>query len=692
MNFRADTLGCALAALLLSACAAGPLAPAPGPVRQPSDVPPETRAPVEPAPVSNATALIAPAPAGEAIPDDPARLVYFDDRRGGRLPGGLSERDFQTRTLGLDFVDAPAADVVRAVIGEALGEPVSVASNISGRITLTAPEPAPVRAALQALEAVLAESGLALVERADGFLLTTADQAAQGAARPGARLGFGARITPVRHTTPNALLALIEPFITPSVSVNADDESGILILTGPGPDVEAAAEAAALFDTPALSDRVFGLFDLRFADARTAASELDAVLTASGLAPGTARILPLPRLNLLFVATRTRTQFDDAQAWLTRFDQPSGGDERRLRYYVARNTPSTALARQITAAFAGGETAAGAAGLPRFAGAAEGQGQPGQAPGQDGGQESEQGSRLTVIADELNNGLIIRATDQEYREIVDLVDRMDVMPPQVLIEATIAEVRLTDALSFGVRWFFETRGGEGDGTIGFTDDSEGGAGPVFPGFNYAFVGADINAALSALNAVTDVSVLSAPSIMVQNNQTANLQVGDEVPIVTQTAQSVTDPGAPIVSNVVLRETGVILQVSPRINASGMVVLDVTQEVSSVRPNNTSGIDSPTIQQLRFTSTVAVRSRATIALGGLIRESETTSGSGVPGLSRIPGLGAAFRSRSTTTERSELVIFLTPRIINSDDDQRSALNDLRRDMRALEARQPGLFEQ
>ncbi|MGX6648969.1 type II secretion system secretin GspD [Maricaulaceae bacterium MS644] len=686
MNFRADTLGWALAALLLSACAAGPLAPAPGAAQPYSDPAPAPRASMEPAPASPALVT----PAGEAIPDDPARLVYFDDRRGGRLPGGLSERDFQTRTLGLDFVDAPAADVVRAVIGEALGEPVSVASNISGRITLTAPEPAPVRAALQALEAVLAESGLALVERTDGFLLTSADQAAQGAARPGARLGFGARITPVRHTTPNALLALIEPFITPSVSVNADDESGLLILTGPGPDVAAAAEAAALFDTPALSDRVFGLFELRFADARTAASELDAVLTASGMTPGTARILPLPRLNLLFVATRTRSQFDDAQAWLTRFDQPSGGDERRLRYYVARNTPSTALARQITAAFAGGETAAGAAGLPRFAGAAEGQA--GQAPGQDGGQDSEQGSRLTVIADELNNGLIIRATDQEYREIVDLVDRMDVMPPQVLIEATIAEVRLTDALSFGVRWFFETRGGEGDGTIGFTNDSEGGAGPVFPGFNYAFVGADINAALSALNAVTDVSVLSAPSIMVQNNQTANLQVGDEVPIVTQTAQSVTDPGAPIVSTVELRETGVILQVSPRINASGMVVLDVMQEVSSVRPNNTSGIDSPTIQQLRFTSTVAVRSRATIALGGLIRESETTSGSGVPGLSRIPGLGAAFRSRSTTTERSELVIFLTPRIINSDDDQRSALNDLRRDMRALEARQPGLFDQ
>ncbi|MGJ3230784.1 MAG: type II secretion system secretin GspD [Oceanicaulis sp.] len=680
MKGLADTLaGAAAAMLLLSACASAPL----GEASRPRIEPPRAYAApvIAPAP---SQAAPPPAPVAEpALQDDPARLVYFDDRRAGRLPGGLSDRDFQTRTLGLDFVDAPAADVVRAVIGEALGEAVSVGADVSGRITLTAPEPAPVRAALQALEAVLAESGLALVERADGFLLTTADRAADGAARAGARLGFGARILPVSHTTPSALLALIEPFLTPSVVVSTDDETGLLILTGPGPDVEAAAEAAGLFDTPALADRVFGLFELRFADARTAANELDAVLAASGLTPGTARILPLPRLNLVFVATRTRAQFDEAQTWLTRFDQPSGGDERRLRYYPARNTPATALARQISAAFAGGETAAGAAGLPRFAGEGEAQ------AGQDGA--AEQGERLTVIADELNNGLIIRATDQEYREILDLVERMDVMPPQVLIEATIAEVRLTDALSFGVRWFFETRGGEGDGTIGFTDDAEGGAGAVFPGFNYAFVGADITAALSALNAVTDVSVLSAPSIMVQNNQTANLQVGDEVPIVTQTAQSVTEPGAPIVSNVVLRETGVILQVSPRINASGMVVLDVTQEVSSVRPNNTSGIDSPTIQQLRFTSTVAVRSRSTIALGGLIRESETTSGSGVPGLSRIPGLGNAFRSRSTTTERSELVIFLTPRIINSEEDAAAALHSLRRDLRALEARRPDLFE-
>lgn len=665
--------------LVLSACAADALPGLSGPRDQGEalDRPPAP-------PQSEAQSLISQSDPAGTSSEPGGQLVYSRTMRGARAlsPDRLAERSFQTERLGLDFVDAPASDVVRAVIGEALGETVSVAAGVSGRITLTAPDPAPVRAALQALEAVLADSGLALVEQADGFLLTTEQAARSAGAAPGAQLGYGARIIAVRHTGAGALLDLIEPFVTESVEARADDASGILILTGPGPAVSAAAEAAALFDTPALTDRVYGLFELRYTDAQTAAQEINTILGGLGVDAGVVTIAPLQRLNQLFVATRDPARFSELGDWIARIDRPAGGDERRLRYYPARNTPAATLARQITAAFAGDDLAAGEAGLPRFAG------QDAQAGGEDG----ETASRLTVIADELNNGLIIRATDQEYREIVALVERMDVMAPQVLIEATIAEVRLTDALDFGVRWFFESRDGSGDSRFLLTDDPDGSVTPSVPGFSYAFVGSNVNVALSALDAVTDVSVLSAPSIMVQNNQSANLQVGDEVPIITQTSQAVGEAGAPIVSNVTLRETGVILEVTPRINASGIVVLDVTQEVSSVRPNNTSGIDSPTIQQLRFTSTVAARSGATIALGGLIQESETSASTGVPGLSRIPGIGAAFRSRNDTVQRSELVIFLTPRIITTPAEQRSAVEALRRDMGALRSRRPELFTQ
>ncbi|MCP2671237.1 type II secretion system secretin GspD [Maricaulaceae bacterium EIL42A08] len=604
-------------------------------------------------------------------------LVYLRSRQG--IATASSSDGLDGRTLSLDFVNAPVAAAVRAIVGDALGEPVLVASDVSGEITLTAPEPTSARAALSALDTVLSESGLALVEREDGFLLTRIE-----AARPtfgSSGLGMGGRVVPVRHTDPTQLLSVLDPFLTDRAQAIPLDESGVLILAGPRSELENLEDAIRTFDRPFLTDRVYGMFELRYVNAETAQREIAAVLDGLGAPSGAVRLVPLPRLNLLFVATRDRQRFDEVGDWVQRFDRPAGGDTRRLRYYVARNTPATTLASQISAAFAGSASGDGGS----FGGESE------QNRGSDDASNEDEG-RLAIIADQLNNALIIRATDQEYREILELVERMDVLPPQVLIEATIAEVRLTDGLNFGVRWFFQSRDGEGDSAITFSDSTTGSTAEVFPGFNYAFTGSNLNATLSALNSITDVTVLSAPSIMVQNNQTAHLQVGDEVPIVTQTATSVSEANAPIVSNIELRETGVILQVTPRINASGIVVLEVNQEVSSVRPTTTSGIDSPTIQKLEFTSTVAVQSESTVALGGLIRESQTDTNNAVPFLGRVPGLGAAFRDRAMTQERSELVIFLTPRIINSTQDAESALSRMRRELQALEARQDDLFEQ
>lgn len=610
------------------------------------------------------------------------RLVYFDSADGRSWRSG-SRSDLDQRTMRLSFVDSPIVDTVRAVVEEALGETVMVTAGVQGNITLTSGEPTSVRSALMALETVLAESGYALLQREGGFLLTTLNSASPELSLRGAQIGLGGRVVPVTHTDPSAIINLIDPFLSTRVQALPDDDAGVLVLAGPAHEVSAAEDAVRTFDRPFLTDRVFGMFSLDFASAEAAKSEVDAVLAGLGISTNAVRTIALPRPNLLFVTTRDQSQFERVRQLVERFDTPSGGDERRLRYYTARNAPAATLAAQITAAFAGGQAGDG--------GVFQGAGGNGQRSASDAETASETEGRLAIIPDQLNNALIIRATDQEYREILDLLQRMDVMPPQVLIEATIAEVRLVDGLNFGVRWFFETQSGDGISNISFTDDTNGTANPVFPGFNYAFTGTDLNATLSALNSITDVTVLSAPSIMVQNNQTANLQVGDEVPIVTQQASSVADANAPIVSSIELRETGVILEVTPRINASGVVVLEVNQEVSSVRPTTTSGIDSPTIQKLQFTSTVAVRSENTIALGGLIRESHSDNEAGIPFLSQIPGVGNVFKDRSIASERSELVIFLTPRIIETDEDVANALTHVRRELDALESRQPGLFD-
>ena len=668
--------------LLLSGCASMmPDARTVHAARYPS-APPQT---VErPRPATPPSQAVAMAPQDDSVQtdDEADRLVYFDEARGSAITGRQAGAGRSGAMMRLNFVDAPVADAVRAIVGEALGETVLVSDGVDGRITLTSPEPAPVSVALSALETVLTESGLVLIERDSGFLLTRANSARPNMPTQTSDLGYGGRIVPVTHTDPTAILGLIDPFLTSEMEAVPLDDAGVIVLAGPGTEVRAAENAIRTFDRPFLTDRVFGMFELQYVNAQTAKTEVDLVLDGLGMARSNTRTIALPRLNLLFVTTRDRSQFNQIRDFIERFDRPSGGDTRRLRYYVARNAPAATLAAQISAAFAGGAAGDGASFEPRFSGDGQGDG---------GDDQREEEGRLAIIPDLLNNALIIRATDQEYREIVELVERMDVMPPQVLIEATIAEVRLIDGLNFGVRWFFENQSGDGLSEFGFSDADDGAVGPSYPGFNYAFTGTDLTATLSALNSITDVTVLSAPSIMVQNNQTAHLQVGDEVPIVTQTATSVADGNAPIVSAVELRETGVILQVTPRINASGLVVLDVNQEVSSVRPTTTSGIDSPTIQKLEFTSTVAVRSSNTIALGGLIRETRSDNEAGIPGLGRIPVVGNAFRSRELSSERSELVIFLTPRIISTDDDAAEALMHVRRELEALEARQTDLFE-
>ena len=210
-------------------------------------------------------------------------------------------------------------------------------------------------------------------------------------------------------------------------------------------------------------------------------------------------------------------------------------------------------------------------------------------------------------------------------------------------------------------------------------------GSAFPGVSYLFsgYGGDVRVVLNALTEITDVRVISSPQLMVLDNQTARLQVGDQVPIATQSAVSISDPDAPIVNSIQFRDTGVILEVTPRVNASGLVVLDVFQEVSDVIATTTSDIDSPTIQQRSISSTVAVQSGDTVALGGLIRDRDEDSVTGVPLLSSIPVLGNLFKTTQTQTRRTELLVLITPRVVR---DRREALevtDELRRRLRTLE---------
>ena len=293
---------------------------------------------------------------------------------------------------------------------------------------------------------------------------------------------------------------------------------------------------------------------------------------------------------------------------------------------------------------------------------------------------------VRIIADEKNNDLVIYARPRDYHMIEDALTRIDVVPLQVLIEATIAEVTLSNDLQYGLQYFFHQH--ENQFSFGNTSTpimaGTASAG-VFPGFNYVLGSANANVVLNLLSSITDVHVVSAPELLVLDHQSASLLVGNEIPIPTAQIQSTITSGAPIVNTVQYVDTGVILKVSPRVNASGLVTLDISQEVSSV-PNSTSAAAStlgPTITQRRIQSTITVQDGETVALGGLIQDTHNLTRNGLPLLSDVPVLGALFRSTDRSVARTELLVLLEPKVLHNATDARAATEELRSRLHSLQ---------
>jgi general secretion pathway protein D len=257
-----------------------------------------------------------------------------------------------------------------------------------------------------------------------------------------------------------------------------------------------------------------------------------------------------------------------------------------------------------------------------------------------------------------------------------VVAALDVMPNQVMIEATIAEVSLNDDLKMGVRWYLQNKKGNSNAT--FTDAATGALGSVFPGFSYALTAANLSTTLNALSQITNVNVVSSPSLTVMDNSTAVLQIGDQVPITTQSASSVLGAGAPIVNSVSYKDTGVILTMTPRINESGRVLLEIEQEVSNVVATTSSTIDSPTIRQRRVRTSVVVNNGEPLALGGMIQESKTISSTQVPIVGDIPILGNAFKQKDNSIGKTELIIIITPHVMRNLEEARLVTDEYRRE--------------
>nr|WP_246251289.1 type II secretion system secretin GspD [Bradyrhizobium cajani] len=306
---------------------------------------------------------------------------------------------------------------------------------------------------------------------------------------------------------------------------------------------------------------------------------------------------------------------------------------------------------------------------------------------------------VRITADTVNNTLLIYASQEQYRIIEQTIKEIDQPQLQVAIDATIAEVTLTDDLQYGIQSYIMSRDlglKPNTGSFGFNGATSVAAAATdvvlqraIPGFNFLVGSAQTpRAVLNALHAITDVKVLSNPSVVVIDNQIATLQVGDEIPIQTGSATVLT--GSNTIANTTdYRSTGIILRVVPRINANGNVRLDVEQEISNPVSNSSSSSSSststnsltPTVSTRKVRSSVAVASGQTVLLAGLISDTQTKARAGIPGLDQIPGLGeVVFGQTDKQIKRTELIIFIRPQIIRDGADAHFVAEELRTKLR------------
>jgi general secretion pathway protein D len=685
-----------------------------------------------------------------------SRPVMYE---GTEVPGASEAPPPQSAATGnryeLNFENTPVANVAKVVLGDILGTGYTIDPRVQGTISLVSGRPVAKSDILFVLEDALRLSGVVLVRDTAGYRLSPiGDAVGSGrtdAAGASPEPGYGVSVVPLQYVSAQTLLKLMDSFATKAGMVRADSTRNLLLIQGSGPERRTAVDTALSFDLDWMRGQSVGIFPIVNSGPDPIIAELEKIVDSgeNGLSQNVISFRSISRLNAILVVSKKPALLRTAATWIKRLDQTDSA-RTSVHVYRVKYGEARQIARVLTEMFIGGSSAGlldsaenqlapgsgtSATGSDRlsqnnnssssssgfgsrsqsgtntngssgFGGqtAASGANSSGtgsldsRSPGA-GGQPLLQGVRIT--ADTVNNTLLIYADQGNYQIIEATLQQVDQPQLQVAIDATIAEVTLTDELSYGVQAFLTSRNlglGTDNGSIlntqavaapttTATTTAAGVAGTVtsafinraFPGFNF-LIGSEAqpSAILDALHTVTNVKVLSNPSLVVVNNQAATLQVGDSVPVSTGSATVLTTSNT-VVNTIDYRNTGIILRVSPRINANGNVRLDVEQEISNVSAATAASL-TPTVSERKVKSSISVAAGQTVLLAGLISEQQNLNRSGIPLLDQIPGLGNAFSYQDKTKTRTELIIFIRPQIIRDSMDAHYVAEELRSKLR------------
>ncbi|HVI58897.1 MAG TPA: type II secretion system secretin GspD [Luteimonas sp.] len=683
----------------------------------------------------------------QPLPDAADAVPQAQVRRGtGRTINGAVAASPPPNLAGttgeatFNFEGESLQAVVKAILGDMLGQNYVIAPGVQGTVTLATPKPVSPAQAMSLLEMVLGWNNARMIYSDGRYNIVPADTAmATGAVAPrtgsavGAR-GFESRVVQLKYISAAEMEKILKPYARPGAVVGTDPGRNVITVAGSRTELENYLRTIQIFDVDWMSSMSVGVFPLQYGKASKVVQDLEKVFGEQSKTPvaGMFRFMPLEGANAVLVITPQPEYLDQIQQWLERIDGAGAGQQLfsyELKYIKAKD-----LADRLAEVFGSGgggnrgtggdgnvslmpgmdpnqirsdgygdrsgttmDTGDALGGLGNGTSSGTGMGSDtGGALGEgtlnlDARQNGNgavtlevEGDRVGVAAVDETNTLLVRTTGRAWKSIRDVIERLDVMPMQVHIEAQIAQVTLTGALNYGVNWYFENALGttELPDGIGVRNVTGGG------GIAYTFLSGSSVAFLSALDRVTDVKMLQTPSVFVRNNAEATFNVGTRIPINSVSFDPSTGSTGTY-NSVQYLDTGTILKVRPRVTKDGMVFLDMVQEISSAGdiPDNCTINCNPRIDTRHLKTEAAVESGTTVMLAGLITDGVTRGSSGFPGLSRIPIIGGLFGAQNSSTNRSETIILLTPTIVRNPQEAVELTDEYSRRFRAMEPLYP-----
>ena len=629
-------------------------------------------------------------------------------------PGGAEE-------FSLNFEALDIRQIVQYILGDYLKELFTIHPTTSGNATIRTSKPVSRQDLIPILEMLLRQNGQIMVKEEGMYKIMPQALGIRGSVSPALGgitkplpSGYSVQIIQLKYVGVVDMARILLPYQIDATSVQQDPIRNLLILSGTQRELRHLLDIVELFDVDFLAGYSIGLYQMS-TDVKALGGDLDRIFGAGAASPlaGIVKYIPIERLNALLVVTTQPRYLDEARKWIERLDKSGGvAGGLRLNVYPVQHGKAEKIAALLNEVY-GNKQGAGSA--PTLA--------PGQRPAQiatpttpgspiaaqtplqsalqslvsfaGGGVSVSKDVR--IIADNDNNALLILASPSDFETIQSALRQLDVARRQVSVEVLVAEVTLDDSLKFGIEWFINTR----NNTVGALRNQSPPLGilpsilPTTPGLGSAtdprsliaatpglqlinVLGGDVRATLQALGTDGRSKVISTPRVMVLDNEKATINVGDQISVDTG-ASTGTTTGGNVVTTRQYLSTGVILTVTPRINAGGRVTLDVNQEVST--PIGNGG--NPTISTRKAQTVVTVSSGETMVLAGLISDSNITGSSGLPLLSKIPLIGGLFGAQSLTKKRTELVLLITPTVVTNSEDARAVTEELRKKLPLLE---------